>query len=178
MEENQQETTKQLASLENIKTELEREWKEQNSSFTKLKKKIALSSVNSDNGERYTKEEVNELLRKEEEMREALEEVQLQSIKKRYYLKELIEEKKNLVEGPLDFGEYETMCTGTENNREVIKQLKEEIKGYSKKAANVVNILSHVRQKLHSAQSEKCAAKEKEITLEEELKQVTTISIS
>ncbi|GFQ70321.1 uncharacterized protein TNCT_129761 [Trichonephila clavata] len=172
IEEVQQESTEQLVSLETKKIEKEKEWNELNSSFVELKGRIAFSSVNSDNGQRFAKEEVREFLRKEEEVRKVLEEVQLQSIKKRYYLKELIEEKMNLVEGPLDFGEYETMCTGTENNAEVIKQLKEEIRGYAKKAANVVNILSHLRQKLHSAQTDKCAAKEKEISLEDELKEM------
>ncbi|CAL1278769.1 unnamed protein product, partial [Larinioides sclopetarius] len=163
------ETTRKGASLgQKIKAE-EDAWKALNKSFFELKTRIALQSVNTDTGERYSKEEVDELLRKEEEMRKNSEDSQLQSIRKKRLLQELMDEKKNLVEGPLDFGEFEIMCTGTENNIEVVKQLKEEIKNYVKKASDVVNTLNHMRQKVYSVQTRKVAAQDKETTLEEEL---------
>ncbi|GFU45110.1 uncharacterized protein TNCV_4235751 [Trichonephila clavipes] len=56
IEENQRESTEQLVSLEAKNIEKEKEWNELNSSFVELKGRIALSSVNSDNGQRFTKE--------------------------------------------------------------------------------------------------------------------------
>ncbi|GIY03663.1 uncharacterized protein CDAR_526721 [Caerostris darwini] len=165
-------TSEKLASLEKELSERESEWNELNTEFTALKQKIAISSVNCDNGERFTAEEVNELLRKEQETREILDDIRLEAIRKRYFLKKIVKEKTNLVEGPLDFGEYEIMCTGTENNLEVVKQLKQETKIYVKKSEEVINILSHLRQKLHSSQSDKATAKEKETQLEDELKEM------
>ncbi|GBM45157.1 hypothetical protein AVEN_241438-1 [Araneus ventricosus] len=169
IEKEQLEAAAKRASLEQKISEEEDAWKELNQSFVELKTRIALQSVNTDSGERYTKEEVDELLRREEEMRKNLEDSQLQSIRKKRLLEELMDEKKNLVEGPLDFGEFEIMCTGTENNIEVVKQLKEEVKNYVKKASDVVNTLNHMKQKIHSVQTRKVAAQEKEMALEEEL---------
>ncbi|KAF8789694.1 hypothetical protein HNY73_007615 [Argiope bruennichi] len=166
IEKDKEEIIAKQESLKQKISEKEDEWKELNKSFVELKTRIAQQSVNTDTGERYTKEEVDELLRREEDARKNLEDSQLQSIRKKRLLEELLEEKKNLVEGPLDFGEFEIMCTGTENNIEVVKQLKEEIKSYVKKASDVVNILNHMKQKVHSMQTKKVVVQQKEMALE------------
>ncbi|GIX68865.1 hypothetical protein CEXT_42481 [Caerostris extrusa] len=63
----------------------ESEWSVRNTEFIAQKQKIAISSVNCDNGERFTAEEVKELLRKEEEAQEILEGIRLEAIRKRYF---------------------------------------------------------------------------------------------
>ncbi|KAG8189276.1 hypothetical protein JTE90_019036 [Oedothorax gibbosus] len=165
------------SKLEYLNTEIKRKQEELTTlrnMFSDMKEKVALQAVNSETGECFTKQEVEELLKKEEKMAKILEFYQLEAIKKRKILEAAIKDKKNLVEGPLDYGEYEIMCTKTENNEEIIKQLKQEIKDYTTKSAKVVNALSHLNQKLLASRIEKSSAQEKEAGMEKELDQEKT----
>ncbi|XP_054713750.1 uncharacterized protein LOC129223209 [Uloborus diversus] len=137
--------------------------------FFEVKKRVALSAVHSETGEKLTPEEVTNLLRKEKDIQKTLQEFQLLSIRKKHSLDEALDEKTKLGEGSLDYAEYEMMCIETENNIESIQQIKEEIEDIRRKSSNAINILSHLTQKLYVEQSEKVRAEAKEKALKDDL---------
>ncbi|XP_035222095.1 GRIP1-associated protein 1-like [Stegodyphus dumicola] len=144
--------------------------KELNEKFSRIKETVALQSINSKTGERFSEEEVKALLRKEEEVQKSLQEFQTETIKKRHNLNVATEKKKNLAEGTLDFAEYEVMCIEIDNNTEAIQQIKKKIRDITRKGSNIVKILSHLPQKLYLAQNTRLLVEEKVKSLEDDLK--------
>ncbi|XP_015906581.1 cilia- and flagella-associated protein 184 [Parasteatoda tepidariorum] len=150
-------------------SETELKYNELNGEFKSLKEKAALQSVNSNTGETFSKEEVNKLLQKEHEAEENLQYYQLEYMRKNYDLQEAIQKKRSLIEGPVNYAEYDVICTEIENNIEVTKQLKEETAELQKKIFSMINIISHLNQKLQFVQHQKGITAAEEKSLDEEL---------
>ncbi|KFM81160.1 hypothetical protein X975_10434, partial [Stegodyphus mimosarum] len=144
----------QISETEEILEEL-------NEKFCRIKETVALQSINSKTGERFTEEEVKALLKKEGEIQKSLREFQTETITKRHNLNVATEKKRNLAEGTLDFAEYEVMCIEIDNNTEAIQQIKKKIRDITRKGSNIVKILSHLPQKLYLAQNTKVLVEKK-----------------
>lgn len=154
---NQQEDFDQLAlDLQTRLDDKEAKMKEVSAVYMKLKKDTLSHTINAASGKRYTKKEIDDIDETEQKKYDVLEKVRIKHITLKSHLKKierLLAKKEQLAEG-LHVIDFEQLKIENQSLHEKIQERNDNITKLKRKRTLAIQILTHIREKLHFLEKE------------------------
>lgn len=161
------------------KLQLEEDFKEKeeifiylNNRYTSLREGAALRARFIETGRTFSKEQVQSFLKKDEEMCKLMMRYRKKSKIEELALKLSIKRQKAEAEDAFNVDDYEIVTNGIEKNNMIITPLKAECDEIQSKCLGIVNIMSHLAQKLQNKQTKKSLAEKKLKVLTDEVNEM------